>query len=304
MASIDVLIPAHNAEKTIARALLSVKNQTVSAGNVWVIADTCDDATATIAHQHGAGVVPLEAKSVAVARNVGLRISSATHVAFLDADDEWCPSWISAALSAMRQAPDALLYFGGIEERDERNRVVRLSQPQSASQTSPRDLALHNFVSTSACIVHRKSAQDAGAFDEGLRNASDWDLWLRMCEMGPLVQVPGHHAIYHRNEDSLSRAPGQMLRARDDALRVLYKAHRRGALSGETLRLARTNVLSLSAMRLLRQGRVREARIDLHAALASTPTATTPWLLAIWSGLPADIRVAAADARQRIRRFR
>ena len=304
MSTIDVLIPAHNAEQTLERALRSAKRQTHPAGRIWVLADTCEDDTTKIAEQYGAKVVELQAKSVASARNLGLQVSNASYVAFLDADDEWAPGWIQAGLAAMGQSPDALLYFGGVEERNEQNEVVRFSPARSPTQTSSHDLALNNFVSTSACIVHRESALIAGGFDIELQNASDWDLWLRLSQMGPLIPVPGHHAVYHRNAQSLSRAPNQMLHARDDALRVLEKARGRGVFSNDTLRVARANVLSLSAMRLLSQGRVREARIDLRAALDESPTLMRAWLLAIWSGLPYRLQSAAADVRQRLRKYR
>lgn len=51
---ITVLIPAHNEEKTIAKAIQSVREQTRSVDKIYVIADNCTDATAKVAKANGA----------------------------------------------------------------------------------------------------------------------------------------------------------------------------------------------------------------------------------------------------------
>ena len=94
--SIDVVIPAHQAENTIARALRSVEAQTVPVRQVFVVADACTDRTSEIASQMGAHILEVDYGSAGAARNYGIEMSDAKWIAFLDADDQWLSSWVES----------------------------------------------------------------------------------------------------------------------------------------------------------------------------------------------------------------
>ncbi len=93
-----------------------------------------------------------------------------------------------------------------------------------------REILRDNFV-FGICAVRRSLVLEAGGYDEAIRYATDWDLWLRLilggaragCLMEPL-------ATYRLQRGSLSSQLASMLAGR---VTILEKAARRGDLSGE-----------------------------------------------------------------------
>ena len=53
---VDVLIAAHNEEKTIGDVVKACL-EAPSVNNVWVVADKCDDSTIHVAHKAGAMIL-------------------------------------------------------------------------------------------------------------------------------------------------------------------------------------------------------------------------------------------------------
>ena len=91
--SIDVIVPAFNAEDTIERCLNSLLNQKYENLRVIIIDDGSTDNTNSIASEickKSNGKVLLVTQQnagVSVARNKGLEISNADFIGFVDADD-------------------------------------------------------------------------------------------------------------------------------------------------------------------------------------------------------------------------
>ena len=91
--SIDVIVPAFNAEDTIERCLNSLLNQKYENLRVIIIDDGSNDNTNSIVSEickssNGkALLVTQQNAGVSVARNKGLEISNADFIGFVDADD-------------------------------------------------------------------------------------------------------------------------------------------------------------------------------------------------------------------------
>ena len=119
--SISVVIPASNAEATLARALESVLAQTRPPDEIIVVDDASTDCTVRLAKSYADQGVSLlrvrERRGAAAARNLGIAAAKGRWIAFLDADDEWLPAKLekqAAAISANPESPVHLLCLGGI----------------------------------------------------------------------------------------------------------------------------------------------------------------------------------------------
>ncbi|PKP71886.1 MAG: glycosyltransferase family 2 protein [Alphaproteobacteria bacterium HGW-Alphaproteobacteria-4] len=88
-----VVIPAYNAERTLAEALGSVLNQTVPPAEIVVVDDGSTDATAEIAARASPLVRVLRQHNTGPggATTRGAQAIGAPILAFLDADDLWLP---------------------------------------------------------------------------------------------------------------------------------------------------------------------------------------------------------------------
>jgi teichuronic acid biosynthesis glycosyltransferase TuaG len=92
-ALVSIIIPVFNAEKTIERAVRSVKNQTYKNWELLLVDDCSSDNSLKVIKKlesRKIRIIRLEHNSgPAVSRNAGLDAARGDYVAFLDADDFW-----------------------------------------------------------------------------------------------------------------------------------------------------------------------------------------------------------------------
>ena len=108
-APISVVIPAHDEERFLAEAIHSVQAQTLQPAEIIVVADDCKDRTAEIAAELGAIVVEQNRRNMAAALNVGIKASSQSWIALLDADDLWDKRKLAWQWKAIQDCPAAAL---------------------------------------------------------------------------------------------------------------------------------------------------------------------------------------------------
>lgn len=126
MTTIDVVLPVHNGERTIARAIRSVLTQDHPHWRLIIVDDGSSDGTPAILEEFRCDpritVVRQDNAGVASARNAGLRAAEGDYVQFLDCDDELVPTALSAIAAAVDSGirPD-VVYFRFVEHpRSER----------------------------------------------------------------------------------------------------------------------------------------------------------------------------------------
>lgn len=107
--SVSVVIPAYNAEATLAETLRSVEAQTFQDFDLTIVDDGSTDETPKIAKafcaDHSwAHYLRQDNQGVAKARNSGASASSGTYIAPLDADDLWSPNYLEEMVETVRGA--------------------------------------------------------------------------------------------------------------------------------------------------------------------------------------------------------
>jgi len=117
--SVAVLVPAHNEESGIAQTLALLRPQLAAGDRLLVVADNCDDATATCARAAGAEVIErfhadLRGKGFALAFGMEhLRRDPPAAVVIVDADCDLAPGALDALLADLRRTgrPVQALYL-------------------------------------------------------------------------------------------------------------------------------------------------------------------------------------------------
>ncbi|MEM5826347.1 MAG: glycosyltransferase family A protein, partial [Candidatus Aenigmatarchaeota archaeon] len=84
---VSIIIPTYNSEKTIAKCLESIKNQSYKNIEVIVVDRFSKDKTAEIAKEYGARIFKLNSER-AKAKNFGLKKAKGKYVCFIDSDME------------------------------------------------------------------------------------------------------------------------------------------------------------------------------------------------------------------------
>lgn len=277
-----VLIPAHDAGATIARAIGSALAQTERDFEIIVVNDgSCDDTGSVVLGFADERVVLIEqaaSGSPAGARNAGLQVARGEFIAFLDADDAWDPAKLALVRAALEADPSLDAVAHDMELQGPSGPVgVR------AYRLDPRDLYQQllyrgNFLTTSAMTVRTVKVREAGGLTEaaGRPVAEDLDLWLRLAQAGlrlrMLPEVLGVYAIG-------GGISGDHARALRDTFAVLDPHYERLASGGRLDRrlalVRRARAVGALALDQMRSGHPADG---LRTAAGIVPDLIARWL--------------------------
>jgi glycosyltransferase involved in cell wall biosynthesis len=250
---VSVVIPAHNASETIARAIASVQAQTPPPDEILVVDDASTDDTAAIAEKLGARTIRLLVHAgAAAARNAGIAAATGEIIAFQDADDEWLPD------KFLRQLPllaDASFVACGARLFDEQGKdlgpLYDGEIPREGTETW-RGLLARNTVATPCVVAWRHELLAAGGFDPALPVAEDQDFWIRLALHGRLRYVDLFLVRVHRTKKSVSGV-GTALGARQQIEFTLPMVERH--IAANRARLSAAEIREIRGGRKLRVGR-------------------------------------------------
>jgi hypothetical protein len=280
---VSVVIPAFNAEATLAETLRSVAAQDYRRLEILIVDDGSTDGTARIAAdfcatEPRARLLRKQNGGVASARNLGIARALGEFVAPIDADDLWHPAKISRQVAAALNAParPAFVYCW-FRDIDENGQVWRDGPPLSVEGQALQRLAYSNFVGNgSAPLFLRRALLAVGGYDERLRGlgaegCEDLLVQFELAQLYPVAVVPEYLVGYRLTSGSMSSDPDRMLRSWREALRLLGAEER---LSRRALRWNEgSRALLLAETRALR-GQMGPALRLLARAIHRDPTRT------------------------------
>ncbi len=194
----SVVIPTYNRLAFVREAITSVREQTVSSWQLWVVDDGSDDRTVEVCRaidDRRVRVVPLPHTGiVGHVRNEGVRRAEGRYLAFLDSDDLWRPAKLERQLEAL-ESTGAEWSYTGLRLVDERAACLETCVP-AGQAGAPAEL-LTGLLETeiaagmSTLVVSRAAFARAGGFSTHPRIREDHDLVIRLAEAGePRVEVP------------------------------------------------------------------------------------------------------------------
>jgi glycosyltransferase involved in cell wall biosynthesis len=133
---------------------------------------------------------------VSAARNRGLAGAGGDAVLFLDADDWLAPDALSRMAAALDARPDAAAAWGrfalmsGTSEPG--HRPLRVVRPLlREADALPTLLVGNRFANGGHVLIRRCAAARTGRFNTRRSFGEDWDYWVRLALVGPLLPVPG-----------------------------------------------------------------------------------------------------------------
>ncbi|RWA65382.1 trifunctional glycosyltransferase/class I SAM-dependent methyltransferase/polysaccharide deacetylase [Mesorhizobium sp.] len=214
---VSIVVPVHNAEATLARALDCLLDQEIVDWEAIIVDDASTDRTPAII----AGYLERDARfrtlsscahSAAGARNSGTSTARGQWLMFLDADDWVAASFLAKMLAALKSAPDAVAAYCGSRRVMPDGELTPSSIPTEVAIQPFETFARRCAIRTHALLVDRETIVELGGFDVSLRTCEDWDLWQRLARLGKRwVMVDEPLAFYRVGPNSLTRNSTQML---------------------------------------------------------------------------------------------
>lgn len=195
--AVSIVIPAYNAARFLEAAIASVRAQRFADAELVIVDDGSTDDTAERAAELAPDAVLIRQPNggPARARNRAIAHARAPLLAFLDADDQWCPGLLDALVRYAHRFPEAAL-VSGVLDGPSRFDV------DADETTPPRHRFCEIFhqqyhVPMSTVLARRSALEEVGGFDERRElYVEDWDLWLRVAARHPIGHVPAARVRY------------------------------------------------------------------------------------------------------------
>ena len=257
--AVSVIMPAYRVAEYIGAAIESVLNQTYTDHEIIVVNDGSPDTVEleSVLAPYRDQIIYIKQRNrgCSAARNTAIRASRGRYIALLDPDDLWEPDYLKVQLEILERDPtidvlycDALI-FGDSD----------LSQRRFMEVMPSRGQVTLNALITQRCNVmisvtaRREAIMRAGMFDERLRSAEDFDMWLRIVQDGGKIAY--HRKVlvrYRRHRSSLSADPVWMCR---HILEVLDRAKARNKLSALEFENLKMQIARFRALINLNEGK-------------------------------------------------
>ncbi|NQT20569.1 MAG: glycosyltransferase [Planctomycetes bacterium] len=304
--SVSAIMTVYNAERYVAEAAESILAQTFTDFEFIIVDDGSTDKSLEILQRHAEqdGRIRLVSRpntGIIGALNDGLALARSEFIARMDADDISLPERFSKQLGYLSAHPSCIavgsralmIDIDGApiceiceEAKHEGIDAIRLARQSGA--------LLH-----AAAMIRRETLKAVGGYREEFLHAEDYDLFLRLAEVGRLANLPEVLFKYRQHLASICYTKRQtQSRSVHAALRAACK--RRGLeppadeyVSDHSPPVSKAEHHHRWSRWALRAGNLATARKHAFAAVCEAPLSSKCWKRAIratWRPLRAALR--------------
>ncbi len=227
--TVSAIIPTHNRNDLLGRAIDSVLKQTVPVEEIIVVDDACNSETDALVDSYGLDnlfyIPNKKGSGASSSRNLGASLAKSKYVAFLDDDDEWLECKNHLQLKALGEDPNLKVVFSRILIKYENTNISYSTR--SVKPINPlKEICIENFLgATISCLVDRESFLSVGGFDEHFPAREEYDLWIRLIASGcDFIVIEEALCVSYR---SLTRRPriSSAINNYENAIDMINKKH-------------------------------------------------------------------------------
>jgi glycosyltransferase involved in cell wall biosynthesis len=314
--AVSVVIPLYNKRNHIKRAIQSVLDQTFRDFEVIVVNDGSSDGGAEIPRailDPRVHVIDQANAGVSVARNKGIGESQTEMIAFLDADDEWKPTFLETVLRLSRRFPECGAFGTAWEMVDV---CGQKTMPHYELPAGPWEGIIPNYfqcllapnapLCSSAIAIPRRTFRTVGLFREGENIAEDLEMWFAIALKFSIAFSTRIEAVYRQdaeNRVSFGIAPKREFKIINKIeLAIRHGDYPQGVNESDLVEYRNRMIIAYAAM-CVRSGQRATARMHLHRAVS---TRTFIWSWMMWYSLslvPNSSYLLLRSWRRFIRKF-
>lgn len=208
---VSVVVPSYNSSDFIVETVESILKQKLKKIEILIVDDCSTDdtlekirtvksdilTTISLEKNHGGPSRP---------RGEGVRRARAKYIAFCDSDDLLLPNALMDAVMFLETIPAVAMVISDAKKFNENSifekhtfltkynnfKSLKKEKLDDSRYVIEPDIAYHglffeNYILNPGCVVVRREVfSGIGSFDETLKNADDWDMWLRIARVYPI----------------------------------------------------------------------------------------------------------------------
>src|SRR5690554_764903 len=205
---VSVVVITFNRPFTLKAAVESVLSQSLLPSEIIIVNDGKDYPEIRELNSHPLVRVFQNERSRGAnfSRNKGANLSKGSILMFLDDDDTWEKDKISEQVSRFEKDPEVGLVYSGrimVYDTDRLKELYRVAAVKSGNLYP--EILKKNIIGTTSSVAIKKSVFfEAGGFDEKFPAMQDYDLWIRVCQLVPVIGDGKYNVRYTLNQHSKS----------------------------------------------------------------------------------------------------
>ena len=208
--AISVILPVYNAEAYVREAVESILGQSFTDFELIAINDGSTDDSGAILRELAARdtrIVLVERPNdgLVSALNKGIKIARAELIARMDADDVSMPERFALQHARMIQEPELAVLGSFIRVMDKDGNIIRLDEYLLTPKETARHVEKDCPVAHPGVMMRRAAVLKAGGYRKAFCPAEDYDLWLRMSDLGyAIANLPQPLLNYRKHGANVS----------------------------------------------------------------------------------------------------
>ncbi len=218
---VTVIMACHNSSAYLDEAVRSVLDQTLGNLELILIDDCSTDNTIEIGKHYQieddrVSVIALPVKSgPACARNAGIRLARGEWVGILDSDDIAMPSRFEEQLRLANSDKKLVMVGSGAMSIDKDGHVIKEYRYPTDHKDLVRKLySLQAFLPHSSIVYRRDAVRRLAYFNPRYSLSEDYDLWLRLSEVGEMASIDEPLVKIRKHERNVSNSERGLLQHR------------------------------------------------------------------------------------------
>lgn len=198
---VTVIMPCHNHAHFLPVAVESAITQSYENKRLVIINDGSTDNSLEVAQElaNEHKIITVlnnpEPTGPSAARNKGIKYAwdETDFFCMLDADDSYLPGKIEESVKKILPDPDRIgLVYGDVVIYNHATKTSNLELREPYN----RERIEQECMISNTPLVSKLALSKVGLYDESMRTAEDWDLWLRITEQFVAVHAPNAMSTY------------------------------------------------------------------------------------------------------------
>lgn len=267
---VSVVIPTYNRSDFLCEAVDSVLAQTFRDFEILIVDDGSTDGTrGVVDEKYGKDsrvhyIYRENSGGPAAPRNTGIAKARGDFIALLDHDDLWLPKKLDFQIQALDEHPEASLCFSDALVRGKDSETSYFKMMKFEGPPTLKRMLESDYIPSASAVVKKTCFERLGGFDETIKAADDWDMWIRVLAQYEAVFVDKPLYVHRLHEDQMSH---NKVLTRRSALQV-YQKHKalylREGIGPERMQERLVAAQAAWAVERIGRGEIQEALRELH----------------------------------------